>query len=147
MCIITGKVHQFISHCLIPLGSLYDIKNWNTFLIISVHLIFFYKTRITWTINILLVMINVGLNVYVNNKLPLITRKSLVCQLLQPFNNSTKTIKIVKSSIKMDLFLLGSYTRLSCTLIKWNLKLAKITMFNLHFLYPILSSPTGWTDQ
>ena len=36
---------------------------------------------------------------------------------------------------EMDLLLLGSYTRLSCTLIKWNLYLVKIT------IHPPLNHP------
>ena len=38
---------------------------------------------------------------------------------------------------------LGSYTRLSCSLIRWNLKRAKITISLSPILYPILSYPTG----
>ena len=36
-------------------------------------------------------------------------------------------------------------TRFSCNLIKWCSELAKITILSIHPLYPISSSPTGWT--
>ena len=46
--------------------------------------------------------------------------------------------------ISMDILLLGSYTRFSCSIIKWNTHQAKTTIpsFQLH---PIPSSPTGLT--
>ena len=44
----------------------------------------------------------------------------------------------------MDCLLLGSYIRLSCTLIKWNLMLAKIT---ISLSIPIIpSTPTRWMN-
>ena len=42
--------------------------------------------------------------------------------------------------------LLGCCTRFSCNLIKWCQQLAKMTVPPFHSLYPIPSSPTGWTN-
>ena len=47
----------------------------------------------------------------------------------------------------MDIFLIGSYTRFSCSLIKWKTQRAKITIPPFHPLYPIPSPPTGWTNE
>ena len=44
--------------------------------------------------------------------------------------------------ITMDILLLRSYTRFSCSLIKWNLQWAKVTNFSHN---PIPSPPNGWT--
>ena len=46
----------------------------------------------------------------------------------------------------MDMSLPLSYTRFSCSLIKWNTQLAKITIPPFHPLYPIASPLTGWTN-
>ena len=48
-------------------------------------------------------------------------------------------------SIIMDISLLGSYTRFSCSLIKWNMQRAKITIPHLNPLYLIPFLPFGWT--
>ena len=50
------------------------------------------------------------------------------------------------SILSMDLLLLGSYTRISCTLIKWNLQLAKITIPPIRPIYPISSPSTKGTN-
>ena len=46
----------------------------------------------------------------------------------------------------MDLLSLGSYTRLSCTLIKVNLLLAKLTISPNYPIYRIPYTPSGWTN-
>ena len=43
-------------------------------------------------------------------------------------------------------WMIGSYTRLSCTLIKWNLKLAKIGSPQIQPFYPIPLPPTEQTN-
>ena len=50
-----------------------------------------------------------------------------------------------KSKSNHYLYLLGSYTRLSCTLIKYILELATITNNRIHILY-FPSPPAGWTN-
>ena len=45
------------------------------------------------------------------------------------------------------MLLLGSYTRFSCPLIKWNLQREKNNKSPLHPLYPIFLHPTGWTNR
>ena len=46
----------------------------------------------------------------------------------------------------MDILLLGSYTKFSCSFIKWYKQRAKITILPFHVLYPIAYPPTEWTN-
>ena len=48
--------------------------------------------------------------------------------------------------LEKDILLLGSYTRFSCSQIKWNTQRAKKKTPLFNPLYPISSSRTGWTN-
>ena len=87
--------------------------------------------------------------------------KRLTCQrleLLHKFFSShflpeimSKNNTIIKQNIsllkwKIYILLLGCYTRLSGTLIKKNLWMAKIMISNIYLHYRIPSQPTRWTN-